>query len=210
MSNIFKKINEWSYQRFARFFGEVKPSDKNFDEKMQKIYDLIIKEKVDDLDFIAKDSGCSFDECIMKIGYLKNKMLIGDYYIDIPHKIIKECSIEDQKLLDKYSAFIYNKHFQVKEIARKLPNASFNNLERLEDEVYNDIKYLNDKGLLNGIVLNDVDRIIVYYTVEKHKNEKDIITVNCPNCGSINDVTRYSKTRCVYCKTIIEHKLETD
>ena len=38
------------------------------------------------------------------------------------------------------------------------------------------------------------------------KKEKDYVTINCPNCGDLNDVNRHSKTRCEYCKTIIEYK----
>jgi hypothetical protein len=206
MSDIFNKINEWSYQRFDRFFGIVKPSDIEFDNKMKKIYDLIINEKVEDLDFITKDSGCSFDECVLKIRYLKNKRLIGDYYIDIPNKIIKECSSEDEILLQKYVPYIYNKHLQINEIALRLPNTSINNLDVMQERVYKDIKYLNDKGLLNGISFDEVDKKIVYYTIEKHKNEADTITINCPNCGAINDVNRHGKVRCAYCKSIIEDK----
>lgn len=205
-SNLFENISEWSYQRYARFYNEVKASDPKFDEKINKIYNLIVNEKCDDLHFIAQDSGCTYDECIMKIKYLKNKRKIGDLYIDYINGIIKECSKEDQKLLQKYSPFIYTNHFQIKEMAVKLPEATAFNIQSLEEKVFRDIEYLDSKGLINGISLNKIDKKIIYYTIEKHKNEKDYVTINCPNCGAINDVERGNKTRCAYCQTIIEAK----
>ena len=201
---LFNNISEWSYQRYARFYDDIKASDPKFDEKINKIYDLIVNEKCEDLHFIAEDSGCTYDECIMKIKYLKNKRKIGDLYIDYINGIIKECSEEDQKLLQKYSSFIYNNHFQANEMALKMPEATATNLKELEEKIFKDIEYLDSKGLINGIILNKVDKKIIYYTIEKHKNEKDVITINCPNCGAINDVNRGSKTRCAYCQTIVE------
>ena len=205
-NKLFDKVNEWSYQRYARFYDEVKASDPKFEEKVSKIYHLIAEEKCDDLRFIAEDSGCTYDECIMKIKYLKNKRLLGDLYIDYVNGIIKECSEADQKLLAKYSTFIYVNHYQIKDMAVKLPEATAFNINDLEEKVFKDLEYLDSKGLINGIILNKVDRKIVYYTIEKHKNDKDTLTINCPNCGAINDVQRNSKTRCAYCKSIIEYK----
>ena len=28
--------------------------------------------------------------------------------------------------------------------------------------------------------------------------------INCPNCGAINELNKYSKVKCEYCGTIIE------
>ena len=67
-------------------------------------------------------------------------------------------------------------------------------------------KTLYDKDLINGVKLNEVDKEILYYTVEKNKKEKDFISIRCKNCGAINDVNRGNKTRCEYCNTIIEDK----
>ena len=206
MIDIFKMISQWSYQRYARFYNDVKSADPLFEKKISNIYKLIVEEKCEDLHFIAEDSGCTYEECIMKIKYLKNKRLIGNLYIDHIHGIIKECSEEDKKLLNKYSAFIYTNHYQIKDIAVKLPSATATNIKELEEQVFNDLEYLDSKGLINGIILNKVDHKIVYYTIEKHQNEKDYVTINCPNCGAINDVQRDSKTRCEYCKSIIEYK----
>lgn len=204
MEDLFDNISEWSYQRFARFYGDIKPSDDKFNDKIYKIYNLIINDKMDDIEQIAKESGCSYEECVLKIKYLKNKRKIGNYYIDNVNKLIKECDFKDEELLDKYSNYLYKKHCQIRDIALKMPITSFENIEQMEELIYGDIMYLYNKGLLNGIAINEVDRKIIYYSVEKHKNETDYVTINCPNCGAINDVNRYSKVRCCYCKSIIE------
>ena len=88
-------INEWSYQRYARFYGNLGPGDNQFNEKINKIYDLIVNKKYSDLDQIAKESGCTYDECIMKIKYLENKRMIENLHIDTLTRTIKECSKED-------------------------------------------------------------------------------------------------------------------
>jgi ribosomal protein S27AE len=206
MEDLFDNINEWSYQRFARFYGDLKPSDEKFNEKISIIYDLIVNLEESNLDLIAKKSGCSFEECVLKIKYLKNKRKIGNYYIDLVTRTIKECSKEDELLLQKYSPYLYKQHLQFNQIAAKMPGASISNLKQIENDVFRDICDLNKKGLINGISINEVDRVITYYTIEKHKNNLDTITINCPNCGAINDVNRYGKVRCEYCKTIIEYK----
>lgn len=206
MNELFDNISEWSYQRYARFYGDLKPSDEMFDKKISIIYDLIINKHESDLEYIAKESGCSLEECILKINYLKNKRKIGNYYIDRTINEIKECSEKDEKLLQKYSPYIYKQHLQFKEIASKMPGASLYNLNQMEAIVYRELCDLNRKGLINGVSINEVDRVITYYTIEKHKNESDFITINCKNCGAINDVNRHGKTRCAYCKTIIEDK----
>lgn len=149
IDNLFNNISEWSYQRYARFYNEVKASDPKFDEKINKIYNLIENEKCDDIHFIAKEYGCTYEECIMKIKYLKNKRKLGDLYIDHINGIVKECSAEDQKLLQKYAAFVYTHHYQIKEMAVKLPEATAFNINKLEDKVFKDIEYLDSKGLIN-------------------------------------------------------------
>ena len=69
--------------------------------------------KYDDIEIIAKESNCTLEECVMKIRYLKNKRLIGDYYIDINTKKIRQCSERDEKLLEEYSKFLYYQHLQI-------------------------------------------------------------------------------------------------
>jgi len=194
-------INEWSFQRYAKFYGNMVLKDEMFEEKMNKICNLVLNEKLDDIAFIAKESGCSYDECVLKIRYLKNKRAIGDLYIDHVNGLIKRCSLSDQRLLKKYSHYLYQHHLQIDEIAVRMPHASSRNLERIRGEVFNDLAYLDSKGLINGIILNQVDGTILYYSVEKHK--KDMISINCPNCGALNDLNRGSKVRCEYCDSII-------
>ena len=77
-------LSKESYTRFSDYISEGKiinnKVDLSFEEKIQKIYDLIINEKVTDLKFIAKDSGCAtLEECVLKIRYLENKRIIENY-----------------------------------------------------------------------------------------------------------------------------------
>lgn len=200
------KISEWSYQRYARFYGNTLASDENFNKKLDIIYDLIINRGKTDIKEIAKLSSCTYEECILKIKYLKNKRKIGDLYIDSINGIINKCSAADKKMLDKYKKFIYYNHYQIDEIAANMHGATLENMDSIKEKVLKDLLYLDEKGLLNGIIINPIDEKITYYTIEKHKNEKDFITINCSSCGAINDVNRNGKTRCEYCKRIIEHK----
>ena len=63
-------INEKSFQNYAKFYGMMIPVDDEFNRKLNKIYRLIVIENVDDINFIAKDTGCTYEECILKIKYL--------------------------------------------------------------------------------------------------------------------------------------------
>lgn len=200
------RISDDSYKKYAKYYDYIEPTDSKFNDKVNKIYDLIVNENVDDIEFIAQESDCTLEECVMKIRYLKNKRIIGDYYIDLVTKTIKICSIEDQKLLAKYSKYLYNQHLQVDEIALKLPTTTYENYQEAREKVYKDLLSLYEKGLLNGVKLNPVDYAISYYTIDKRKKNLELITVNCPNCGALNDLYRYGKVRCEYCETIIEDK----
>ena len=205
------KLSRESYSRFANYMsnGEIinNKVDLSFEDKIQKIYDLIINKKVEDLNFIAKDSGCAtIEECVLKIRYLENKRLIENYYIDKISWQIKKCSLEDEKLLEKYSKYIYKMHLQIDEITARLPNVTLKNFKEESEKVYQDILYLYDKYLLNGIKFNKVDRQISYYTIDKRKI--DIITIKCPNCGADCHLNRYDKVKCEYCDSIIEDKVE--
>ena len=66
-------INEWSFQRYAKFYGNMVLKDEYFQQKMEKICDLVLNKKEEDIRFIAKDSGCTYEECILKIRYLKKQ-----------------------------------------------------------------------------------------------------------------------------------------
>lgn len=201
------RVNEWSYQRYAKFYGNNVLKDKHFNDKINTIYHLIVNDGETDIMAIANKSNCLYEECVLKIKYLKNKRMLSELlYIDEIHGIINKCSEEDQELLDKYKKYIYYNHYQIDEIATNLPNASLENKDELEEEVFNDLLYLDSKGLISGIIINEVDRKITYYSVEKNTREKDYVTVVCSRCGAINDVHRNGKAKCDYCKTIIEDK----
>lgn len=203
-----KTINEKSFQNYAKFYGVMIPIDEEFNKKLNKIYRLIVIDKVEDINFIAKDTGCTYDECILKIKYLKNKRAIGEYYIDHIEGMIKKCSKEDLALLKKYKPYVYGKnHLQINEIAARMPKTTIHNLKEREEEIIQDLKYLYSKDLINGIILDEVDGKITYYSVEK-KLKKDTVSLVCKHCGAINDVTRGGKTRCGYCALIIEDEID--
>lgn len=203
-SNSHKReISEWSFQRYAKFYGVKALKDEQFTQKMEIISDLVLNKKVDDIKFIAKESKCTYEECILKIKYLKNKRKIGDLYIDHVEGKLKRCGAKEQQLLRKYSPYLYKRYLQIDEIARRMPTARAENLETIKEIVFKDLVYLDEKGLINGVILNKVDKTILYYHVEKHKKAKDYLSINCPSCGALNDVNRGGKARCEYCDTII-------
>lgn len=200
---ILNEINEDSYQKYAKFYGDVVPSDDDFNTKVNNILNSIKKGETD-IKEIAKNSHCTYPECVLKIKYLKNKRLIGDYFIDTNNLKIFPCDKEDEELLKKYKISIYKNHSSIDEIVDNLYGIdpySYTK-EEYKDKIFEDLKYLDSKNLLNGIVLNEVDKTIKYYSVEK-KKETNLVTVHCPNCGALNDLDVDSKTRCSYCNTII-------
>ena len=203
-------INENSYQKYAKFYGEYVPTDHSFDQKLNMIYDLIVNRNNTDIRKMAETSHCSLTECILKIRYLKNKRMIGDYYIDTINMLLLPCSSEDQKLLDQYKPFIYGSHLQIQEIANVMNNPGYLTIQELRDMVSKDIQYLYDKGLLNGIKIDPIDKTIIYYTIEKKKAMSDKESVHCPNCGALNDVDIFGKVRCGYCQGIIRGKNNYD
>lgn len=203
-----KTFNEWSYQRFSRFMGENTFTDKAFNKKMYKIKKAILNEGMDNIEEIAEYAECSYDDCIMKIKYLKNKRIIGDYFIDKKKKIIRKLDLDDSNLLKKYHDDIYYKHLQVDEIAKERSKIDNRNVKELEEEIFKDIKYLYDKEIINGIILNEEDKSISYYTLEKKKTTQWYNTLNCPKCGALVDVPKGSSERCEYCNSIVEDKQE--
>ena len=60
-------INEWSYKRYANFYGKMELADSEFYNKIAKITNLILVGKEEDINVIAEKSGCTYEECIMKI-----------------------------------------------------------------------------------------------------------------------------------------------
>lgn len=197
-----KHVNENSFQRYAKFYGEIYPSDENFDVKLNSIYKMV-SSGVYDIKKISERTNTTIPECIIKIRYLKNKRLIGDLYIDTVNLKLFPCSSDDEKLLDKYKPYIYGSHLQVDEITSMVSNPNYLDVKSLRKEVLSDLIYLNNKGLLNGIRIQEVDGEIIYYTIEKRKVFSDLETVHCSNCGALNDVDKKGKVRCSYCDSII-------
>ncbi len=78
---LLNSVNEDSYQKYAKFYGDIVPTDDDFDTKVNNILKCI-KNGETDIKVMAKESHCTYPECVLKIKYLKNKRLIGDYYID--------------------------------------------------------------------------------------------------------------------------------
>ena len=197
-----KHITEESYQNYAKFYDVLIPNDGDFNNKIETIYNLI-NSKEYSIKKISDKSNCTLEETVLMIKYLKNKRLLGNFYIDTNSYELLPCSDEDEGLLDKYDDYIYESHLQIDEIANLIPNKKYKEISELEDEVYNELVYLDKKGLLNGIKINTVDRKIIYYTIEKNKKH-DYETIHCPNCGALNDVDSDSKVRCGYCKGIVK------
>lgn len=196
------KINEFSYQRYAKFYDNPTFKDEQFNEKISKITTLINKGHRN-VKEIAKLSGCQFEECILKIRYLQNKKQFMNLHIDKKTYELIECSKDDLKLIQIYTPYVYYNHFTIDEITTKIRRSIQQDFNELREQVYNDILYLYENNLINGIKINEVDKEIIYYSVEKRK-KRDFITKSCPNCGALNDVNRDSKVRCEYCNTIID------
>ncbi|MBR2679097.1 MAG: hypothetical protein IKE63_06735 [Bacilli bacterium] len=196
-------VNENSFQRFAKFYGETYPHEEKFDAKINQIYILIKDRGERDIKKIAETSFCSIPECVIKIKYLKNKRLIEGLYIDTNNLKLIQCSDEEQALIDKYKPYIYGTHTQIEEFVNLLPNPEGLGVEEHKRKVLEEIKYLDQKDLINGIKIDDIDGRIIYYTLEKRKAVYNKETVHCPNCGALNDVEIAGKTRCDYCKGIV-------
>ena len=198
-----KNISEESYQQYAKFYGNIVPTDVKFDEKLIKISDLILKNKVTDISVIAEKSYCNVTECILKIQYLENKGCINNFYIDTVNNILVPCSKEDEEIINKYKPYIYNSHLQLNEILSVIPNPKCLSVTELKDSIFRDLNYLDEKGLLNGVRVDDVDGTITYFNINSNKGNSDLETVHCSNCGALNDVDVNGKARCAYCKNIV-------
>jgi DNA-directed RNA polymerase subunit RPC12/RpoP len=204
INNKKGNINEWSFQRFAGFYDERVFPDPKFNEKIESIKHCINNKHIERIDEIANESGCTFEETVMKIRYLKNKRVFDNIYIDRFNKAVKRCSEEDEKILEKYYTMLYVDHFSISEMAQRVPNFHNKPIPIIEEDVYKDIKYLYDKCIINGIKLDEERKEIIYYTVEKHKKAQLYATVNCPKCGALVDVSKGGNGRCDYCGSIAE------
>ena len=199
-----RKFNEWSYQRFCGFYDETILPDKLFYDKITKIIACVRIKNMERIQEIADNSMCTLEECAMKLKYLKNKRILDNLYIDHVNQVIKKCSEEDSKILEKYYNMLYIHHYQIKEMAMRMPNLYNKPLEKIENEVFEDIKYLYNKCIINGIKIDEEHKLIIYYSVEKHAKANVYLTLNCPNCGALVDVSYGGNGRCNYCNTIVE------
>lgn len=202
-----ENINEKSYQNYAKFYGNTELKDIKFNEKINKIYDLIVNKHEKNIRKIASASHCTYEECILKIRYLKNKRMIQNVYIDHTYGKILPCTPQDEILLKKYSNYLYRGHLQIPEMAVIMTGVNIENINQVKERIYKDLVYLEEKDLINGIKIDRIDRVIIYYTLEKKLKARDFISINCPNCGAINDLNRGGKVRCEYCQTIIEDEI---
>lgn len=200
------KLNKKEYLNYVKFLGDLQPNDNNYNEKINKIKSLINNNQMTDINEIAKLSGCSYHECILKIKFLKNQGIIENYYVDEQNGIINKCSESDRKLITTYAPYIYTKQLQLDQITKLLPQTTYDNFEIIRKTVLNDLSYLDGKNLLNGINIDLVDEKIIYYKKTKNNNQKDIISLECEKCGALNEVPRNGKVRCEYCEAIIEDK----
>lgn len=197
-------INEWSFQRFASFYDERVFPDEKFFDKINSIINCINTKHIEMLDEIAEKSGCTVEEVVMKIRYLKNKRVFDNIFIDRYNKLVKKCTEEDQKILEKYYNMLYFDHYSIQEMAQRVPNYHNKPMPIIEEDVFKDIKYLYDKCIINGIKLDEERKNIIYYTIEKHKKALTYATVNCPKCGALVDVSKGGNGRCDYCGSIAE------
>lgn len=200
-NKLDNNFSENSFQNFAKFYGETIPSDAEFNNKINKICSLINGGETD-IKKIAEASSCTEAECIFKIKYLKNKRMIEDYNIDTYKMRLYTLTSEEERLLKKYNYFLYGSHPQIDVIAHVLAKQENKTVEEEKEVIFKELKYLNDRNLLNGIILNEIDKKLIYYTVEKRKTT-NLKTVHCPNCGALNDIEEGNKTRCNYCNSII-------
>lgn len=198
-------IEENSYLDYSDFCGQsiIQNETKEiFQKKIDKIYDLVVKQKCDDIKFIAKESGCSYNECIIKIDYLKhNDMISDEYFVDHICGYIKKCSSSDLKILKKYKPYLCKQKLQIPEIVVRLPHVQSENIPEETEIVKKEIKYLIEKDLVQGVILNEIDDTLIYY--DANKNGKNLISKKCPNCGAMVELQKGGKARCEYCNSII-------
>lgn len=206
VNNIKKyKLNEWSYQRYGKFYGKRLFPDKFFEKKMDTILRCIKNKKMEKIEEIAEIADCSYDECLIKIRYLKNKRELGDYYIDYNNKTIHKCEGKDLEILDKYREDVYFKHFSIEEMATEKFKSKENDksFDEIRNEIFDDIKYLFNKEILNGIKLDYEKKEIIYYSIEKKKTARFYNSINCSRCGALVEVPKGGSTTCDYCDNLV-------
>ena len=161
------KSQERKYIDYAKFYGTESLKDEDFIKKMKIIYSQIIKSNEEDIKQIAELAGCTYTECILKIRYLKQiKKIPEDYFVDEANGLVNRCSKEEQELLKKYRPYIYRSKLQIPEIAARIPHIPGKTFQEIQKQVLNDLAYLDEKDLIDGIILNKVDGTITYYNTK--------------------------------------------
>lgn len=205
-TSINKLLDE--YVNFMNLGLNEFSADFDNNDKLDYLCSLINEEKIMDIDKLAKMSGCTMSECIVKIRFLKSQKRIPYYVVDHVSNKLFECSFEDRKLIEKYKPYVYYNHLSIREIACRLPGSTVEFMDKIIENVYNELLYLDKNDLLPGIRVDEVDKEIYYFDENAEKKTRDLITVNCPSCGAPNDVHKGAKVRCDYCNFIIDSKKE--
>lgn len=208
--NNNKLPTQEAYQHYAKFYNIQATQDMNFDNKLSKIINLVKYQKVTDIRHIAGEVGCTLEEAILKISYLENSKILNNIHIDKNTFTIIECSIEDEKLIRKYIPYVYHNHYSLDEITNKLRLSNHYDFDDVKTQIYDELSYLIENDFIHGIKLDPIDKKIIYLSTGKDKtsHSKDLITINCPRCGALNDINRGVKSRCIYCNSILEDKPE--
>lgn len=160
-------------------------SDPNFQIKNNKIVKLITEDKVRDVKEIAEKTGCTLEECFLKIKYLEDKKRIPNIHLNTRAYTLVECLPGDEILLQKYTPYLNNRRVEV---------------HKQNEFRYEEILYLYKKNLIPEIEIDEETKTIIF--LDLHRTD-DLITVVCSSCGATNDVNRGSKTKCKYCQSII-------
>ena len=192
---------ENSYNNVEMLYNKMENTDPEFKEKITKIYNLITIDKCESIKEIAEKSGCTYEECIIKIKYLKHNKKITNYYIDKHHGYIKKCTETERKLIKELSPYIYSAKLQPKEIAVRTYRSNEEDFKEHYEKVKKDLKTLIDKDLLDGVVYNEVDNKLIYY-INRQNIEK--MSITCKYCGAVKEIEKGNKERCEYCNSIID------
>lgn len=181
-------IPEQAFKNYAQFWGYNIDNDINYQKKMEVIYHLIINKNQQNIKKIATKSKCSYDECIIKIKYLKHKKLINNYCIDNSTAKLIDSSFEDKKILEKYNKYLEQKNLQINQLAAVVPNSFATNTQEATEQVFNDLVYLEQKNLLDDIRIDKLNRYIYYYS-EEIFNEENIQQPNFQNINIQNNIS---------------------
>lgn len=184
-----KKVNVNKVNHFND--GILSEYEKNYNKslsfrtKVDNIKRMIINDKIHDIKELANKNKASLEECIMIIKFLETKNFIPNYFINTRIFILAECSVDDEKLLLKYRAFLNGK-------TKNYSTGTGTNFSYLE------LLYLYKKGLAPEIEIDEENKQIIFLDLNK-KHTKDLISVICNSCGALNDVNRGQKIKCKYC-----------